>query len=332
MSGILFELAGPNYDLARAEIIATLEGLFFTYKIKNFERGVLSLETQCPVQNLKSRLGLTHRIFDLIGITSNKEFSDMMEGYELPNGSIAVRTKSIHGHKGESKKIKERIGDSISDTNRIELDSPRHEIFVLMSDKNYVGRKIYEQDKNALRSREVKNRPYSSPISLKPRFTRALLNLSRPAEGSIIHDPFCGTGGVLIEGYKMGFQMSGGDNDTEMIEGCKKNLEAFDAEARLEVGDVSETIPKEIDRVVTDPPYGRASSTSKEDLSSIYRRMFESAEEKLKEGGYLSAIFPGKKHVSTGKKYLKLIESYKLKVHRSLDRYFTVFQNIPNGP
>lgn len=332
MSRLLFELVGPNYDLARAEIIAALEGLSFDYRIEHSDEGVLTLDTECPIQMLQSRLGLTHRIFDLIGVTTKGNFSEVMEGYELPSGSTAVRTKSILGHEGDSQKIKENIGEIISDTNPIELDSPEHEIFVLITEKYYVGRKLYELDRDAFRSREVKNRPYSSPISLKPLFTRALLNLGRPAENASIHDPFCGTGGILIEGDKMGFQMSGGDKDPSMIEGCKKNLEAFDVEARLKVGDVSKTIPQGIDCVVTDPPYGRASSTSQEDLSSIYERLFNSAEERLKKGGYLSAVFPEERYVSLGEKHLDLIQRYKLRVHRSLDRHFTVFKNPDRGP
>ncbi len=332
MSHFLFELVGPNYDLARAEITAAIEGLSFDYRIEHLDEGVLSVDTECPIQKLQSRLGLTHRIFDLIGVTAKVNFSDVMEGYEPPSGSTAVRTKSMLGHEGGSQKIKENIGNIISDTNRIELDSPEHEIFVLMSEKNYVGRKVHEVDKEALRSREVKNRPYSSPISLKPRYTRALLNLARPDESDRIHDPFCGTGGILIEGQKMGFQMSGGDKDPDMIEGCKKNLEAYDVKSRLTVGDVSETIPQGIDCVVTDPPYGRASSTSKEELSSIYERLFTAAEQRLKEGGYLSAIFPGESYLRLGEKYLKLVERYKLRVHRSLDRHFTVFKKTDRGP
>jgi len=326
MSRLLFELVGPDYALARAEIISALEGLSFDYDIAYTDQGILSLKTECPVQELYPRLGLTHRIYEMIGRTSGGNFSAVMEEYNLPPGTTAVRTRCILGHEGDTKKIKEELGDIISGTNPIDLDSPDHEIVVLITENRYVGRKICDMDKDALRSREVKNRPFSFPISLKPRYTRALLNLARPSKNAMIHDPFCGTGGILIEGYKMGFQMSGGDKDPNMIEGCKENLEEFRIEARLEVGDVSETIPRGVDCVVTDPPYGRASSTSKEDLYPIYERLFTSAEKRLKVDGYLTVVFPSKKYVSLGKGYLELIERYKVRVHRSLNRYFTVFK------
>ncbi len=124
----------------------------------------------------------------------------------------------------------------------------------------------------------------------------------------------------------MGLKVSGGDKDPEMIEGCKKNLRKFEVQASLKVGDVAETIPDGIDRIVTDPPYGRASSTSQEELSSIYERLFKTAQKRLKKDGYLSAIFPGQDYIAMGKEHLKSIETYKVKVHGSLDRHFTVFK------
>ncbi|MBS3817273.1 MAG: methyltransferase [Candidatus Thermoplasmatota archaeon] len=328
MSDLLFELVGPNYGLAESEILARIEGLSFDFTKIQTDKGILALKTDCPAEKFSQRLGLTHRLLYLIGITSDEDFFDLMEGYDLSEGNVAIRTRKIGGHEAETdtKNIKEQLGKIISEKNPIDLDSPEHEIFVLISKDLYVGKKVHERDKKALRSREVKNRPYSSPISLKPKLTRALINLARPGRGDRIHDPFCGTGGILIEGSKMGFEMSGGDKDEKMIEGCRENLEEFDVDASLKVGDVSETIPQNIDCITTDPPYGRASSTSKEDLSSIYERLFSSAQQRLKKNGHLSVIFPENKYVEMGKKYLELIEKHKVRVHRSLDRYFCVFK------
>ena len=326
MKDLLFELVGPNYSLARAEILSTIEGLSFEFEVKKHEPGILSLSTSCSIECLSQRLGLVHRIIREIRSVSEQDFFRLNGEMDIPPGTAAVRTKKIKRPDVETRDIKEYLGKMISITNPIDLDSPDHEIYVLISDNFHIGRKIYEADKEEFKSREVKNRPFSSPISLKPRYTRALINLSRPGKDSEIHDPFCGTGGVLIEASSMGLSASGGDKDTEMIEGCKKNLRKYKVEAKLETGDVSETIPEDIDRIVTDPPYGRASSTSKEDLEPIYRRLFNSSKERLKKGGYFSAIFPDKRFIKMGEKYLDLKESYKVRVHRSLDRHFTVFR------
>ncbi|MEF8835936.1 MAG: methyltransferase [Candidatus Thermoplasmatota archaeon] len=326
MADLFFELVGSDYSLAKAEILAAIEGLSYDYNIDRFDPGILSLSTDCPAEYLAQRLGLTHRIYREMSKFSEEDISEIESDIKLPSGSAAVRTRRIKKHQADTQAIKEELGKIVSSNNRIDLDSPEHEIFVIISEKNYVGEKLFEIEKQDFQCREVKNRPFSSPISLKPRYTRALINLSRTGNTTKIHDPFCGTGGVLLEAYMMGLDVSGGDKDPDMIEGCRKNLKEFEVEASLEVGDVSETIPKGIDCIVTDPPYGRASSTSKEKLASIYKRLFRTTQERLKKGGYLSAIFPGKDYVSMGKEHLELIETHKVRVHRSLNRDFTVFK------
>ncbi len=328
MADLFFELVGPDYSLAKAEILASVEALSYDYKINRFDPGVLSLNTDCPAQSLARRLGLTHRIYDEISKFSGEDISEFEEGIDVPQGSAAVRTRRIENYRADTQAIKEQLGEMISSDHPIDLDSPEQEIFVIISEKNYIGKKLFEMEKERFRSREVKNRPFSSPISLKPRYTRALINLSRVGKKAELHDPFCGTGGILIEAYLMGLDVSGGDKDPKMIEGCRKNLREFGVEGSLEVGDVAETIPEDIEGIVTDPPYGRASSTNKEDLSSIYKRLFRAAQRGLKKGGYLSAIFPRQKYISIGKEHLDLIETYKVRVHRSLDRHFTVYKKV----
>ncbi len=326
MTKLLFELVGPNYDLSRAEIFGVIQGLSCEYELIAKEPGILSLKTDCPIQHLRKRLGLTHRFFKQIGIYRAGQYPKNNEVLDLSDGTAAVRTRRLERSEGNSQKIKKELGDIISKTNQIDLEYPDYELFVLIGEKNYIGKKIYESDKKALEKREVKNRPYSSPISLKPRYTKALINLARPGKKARIHDPFCGTGGVLIEAGLMGLKATGGDKDKKMVDGCRTNLEEFCIEAKVFTGDVAETIPDDIDCIVTDPPYGRASSTLKEDVSDIYKRLFKTSKEKLKNNGYLSAIFPDDSYVELGKKYLHLEERHKMKVHGSLTRHFTVFK------
>ncbi len=326
MKEVFFELVGPDYELARAEILSAIDALSYDHRLEKSDRGLVSLSTDCPVETLGSRLGLTHRIYEQIGVLNDGGFEDLKQKIDLPPGSAAVRTRKIEGETADSKKIKRELGSMISTTNPIDLDSPDHEITVLVSDEMYIGRKIFERDPQDFRPREVKNRPFSSPISLKPRYTRALINLARPGKDARLHDPFCGTGGLLIEASKMGFRPSGGDIDQDMIEGCRRNLQEFEVEAPLEVGDVSKNIPEDVDVIVTDPPYGRASSTSKEELLPIYRRLFERSESILSKGSHLSAVFPEESHVSLGEEYLELIEEHKVRVHGSLNRHFTAFK------
>ena len=55
---------------------------------------------------------------------------------------------------------------------------------------------------------------------------RALVNMSGAIPGEWILDPFCGTGGTLIEASLIGCRAAGTDADPEMIAGSRINLPA----------------------------------------------------------------------------------------------------------
>lgn len=326
MNRLFFELVGPFYDLARAEVIGALESLGYAHEVISYSKGVLALETDGPPTGIGGRLGLTHRIFKMLSISS---LEDVLEGnisIDLPKGSAAVETRRVFGKKVDSEKVRENLGGIIKENHKIDLDEPDNRLYVLISDRCYLGLLEVKVDKDALKSREVKNRPFFSPISLEPRYARALINLARAEPNSRLHDPFCGTGGILIEGGTMGIEVSGGDIDSEMVEGSRENLDEFDVQGNLKVGDLEDTIPSDIDCIVTDPPYGRAASTSGESIEQLYNRLFLAAEKNLIQGGHLAVIFPEKKYCELGKDILSLKEHYVANVHSSLNRHFCVYE------
>ena len=128
--------------------------------------------------------------------------------------------------------------------------------------------------------RAATDRTYFRPVSLDPRLARTMVNLTRylgePPERII--DPFCGTGGILIESTLSGIPVYGSDLDTRMVEGSRQNLEqikvnpslyelfTYDA-TRLEAL-WSET---EGSAFVFDPPYGRNSWSDGEGMNLIQR-------------------------------------------------------------
>ena len=326
MNRLFFELVGPFYDLARAEVIGALGSLGYDHDIISYSKGVLALETDGSPHEIGDRLGLTHRIFNMLSISS---LEDVLEGnisIDLPRGSAAVETRRVFGKKVDSEKVRENLGNIIKEDHEIDLDHPDNRLVVLISDRCYLGTLEEEIDKDSLKSREVKNRPFFSPISLEPRYARALINLARAEPNSRLHDPFCGTGGILIEGGTMGIDVSGGDIDPEMVEGSRENLDEFDVQGDLKVGDLEDTIPSDIDCIVTDPPYGRAASTSGESIEELYERLFVASEKNLKKGGHLAVIFPDKKFCDMGKDILTLKEHYITNVHSSLNRHFCIYE------
>ena len=322
MDRYIFELRGPEYDLASAEV----QSLLNSSKV-DFEKSTRYVAVFDAESISCERLGLTHRVLDHGEVFSESELYRGDIDIDIPKGSAAVITRRVGGKKADSNRIKRKIGELLAENHEINLEDPDHIVLVLISRKCYAGRIVHQVDKEEFRRRKVKNRRFFSPVSLEPWYARALVNLGKVSPGDHIHDPFCGTGGILIEAGLMDMKISGGDIDRKMVEGCNKNLEQFDVSGELEVGDVYETIPEGVDRVVTDPPYGRASTTNGENIEDIYDRLFKSCKDNLKDGGYLSTIFPAKKFVEMGKRYLKFVESYESQVHGSLKRIYCVFRS-----
>ncbi len=115
--------------------------------------------------------------------------------------------------------------------------------------------------------RTAPNRPFFKPISLDPKLARAMVNLACPKSGNVL-DPFCGTGGLLVESLICGLDSYGSDLAWPMVTGTRENVEwirqKIGDEAISEVRNGSATELSEVwaDTVpftsfVFDPPYGR---------------------------------------------------------------------------
>ena len=215
---------------------------------------------------------------------------------------------------------------------KVSLQNPDLEVVVFVTPWLYFGILLHENSRAEFRKRAVKNRPFFSPISLHPVLARALVNLSRVGHRGVILDPFCGTGGILIEASLLGLSAVGADRDSEMLRGAEMNLRHFSAEALLldtDVGALPDILREHgitiVDGIATDLPYGRASTTFGEDKSELYTRAFETFKAVLKPGGYTAVVSPGPLPGIDG---LRVVSSYNLRVHRSLTRYFTVYRRL----
>jgi len=89
-----------------------------------------------------------------------------------------------------------------------------------------------------------------------------MVNLTGLERGGAVLDPMCGTGGILIEAGLIGMEVHGRDIEAEMVEGCRENLRAFDVDGAIEQGaitDLASSFDADVDAIVSDLPYGRAS-------------------------------------------------------------------------
>jgi tRNA (guanine10-N2)-dimethyltransferase len=327
----LFELSGEHESLPSAEIAGCLEAQDLKFAIKAKARGVLILDApEMDIGKIKRRLALSHYIDSHLFFCEVNEISDLKEPIEIDRGSFAVRAKRIQSaHLNiELKHVEKLVADLVKEENAVDLENPENEIRVILSNKLYVGKKLVKIPRNTFEDRKVKNRPYFSPISLHPRLARALVNLSRIKEGQTLLDPFCGTGGVLMEAACVGARTIGSDIDRRMVRGAEENLSSFNIESELfgaDIGLVKDRVV-EVDAIATDPPYGKAATTNREDVFSLYKRAFEAFSDILKPGGYASVVLPDLELIELGKEYLILNETHSMRVHKSLTRHFSVFK------
>ena len=111
------------------------------------------------------------------------------------------------------------------------------------------------------------------PVSVKPKLARALVNLSGVLKGKI-WDPFCGTGGILLEAALVGLKTEGTDLDPLMILAARQNFDHYKLEGKFSIADAREII-KDCDAIVTDPPYGRRASLKKAIIQDLYENFLE---------------------------------------------------------
>jgi tRNA (guanine10-N2)-dimethyltransferase len=331
---LLFELSGEHDTLPRAEVMAVLDSLGYSTDIFEDDPGALVVDVKkANIKLLKERLALSHNIDLYIASFNTDEIADVLKPIEIEEGSFAVRAKRVQRFHEEIdlKDLERKVADGILGDNEVNLNSPVNEVRVIVSNRAHIGVLKARIPRNTFEERKVQNRPYFSPISLHPRLARALVNLSRVSRGQTLLDPFCGTGGILMEASLVGARSMGSDIGSEMVEGCKENLAKFkmvDVEVfRSDVGKIGEIVSG-VDAIATDPPYGKSATTNREAIKSLYERAYQAFADVLKKGGYLSIVLPDSELIEMGKAYFNLRECHPHRVHRSLTRNFCVFKKV----
>lgn len=306
----IYLLAGEDLELAEREIKGFLKSQDTETDTERIGR--MTLTASEPSQ-LK-RLALTHEVSLLIEETDRE---DMSFGYR-PENSFRVRAKAVEENK-DVKELEKEIGGQLkTENNSVDLERPAEDLRAYVtSNKVFLSRIVTEIPRNLFQKRKNQNRPFSSPVSLDPELARVLVNLSGVKAGGHILDPFCGTGGILIEAGLCGIGVHGRDSSQEMVKGSVENLEEYGIIShdiqQMEVSEVGE-IAENVDAVVTDLPYGKASRKTGEPV----KRFLE-----IVDSG-LPAVFMYNEDSLDG-----LEPEFEVYVHKNLTRYIYI-ENISN--
>jgi len=317
---LLFRFSGEHHRLPEAELEGVLRGLGLRWRVvgREVSRNLLLIEVNSNSIDFVRRLALTHNVIEVVIL--DKRLGEIAKAvYTRIKNAKSFRVKS------ESNTIEKDLGALLHHKGlKVNLTRPESVVSACRFKKKIaVGFEI-PMEKN-FDLRHPLKRPFFHPTSMKPKFARILLNLACLRAGDSVLDPFCGVGGILIEAGLMGFKAYGLDVDKSMIYGCRKNLSFFNVDAVVERGDALGEISAKFDAIVTDPPYGKSSSTLGLSPGRLYNRFAANARKSLKKGSRLVVVLPSSyklKHAG-----FRLEDKFQVRIHKSLTRVIWILRN-----
>lgn len=263
-----------------------------------------------------SRLALTHQVIKV-----------SYSGDAPEKAARGIRARSTFAVRTGNSTLDKTLGKKISRFGKVKLANPEQVFMGVWKDRFYFGELVF--DRPSFESRKVQNRPFFHPTSLHPKYARCLVNLSQAKEGERLLDPFCGTGGILIEAGLVGAFPVGVDVSLDMVNGSRNNLKHCGIEKyNVSVGDARNLDVAEVDAVATDPPYGRSSSFTGDALQDLYQSSLRSIHSVLRDGGTAAIVVPETVNMEQVLPPLnfQIQEQHFDRVHKSLNRVFYVLK------
>jgi tRNA (guanine10-N2)-dimethyltransferase len=248
-------------------------------------------------------------------------------------GTAAVATERRGEGKGLDRATVERaLGAALKEAGHaIDLGAPSLVVFAWLVDGRIAcGLRRGQNDRSRFEARVSDERAHFSPVGMHPRRAASLLHLARVAPGGRVYDPFCGTGGLVLEAALEGYDAWGSDLDSFMVQGTLQTLADATAEpldGHVFVADIAAAPPLvgPVDGVVTDLPYGRGSSTDGEPLRELYARAFQAFAGLLPRGRRLVVGHPDPELLAGLEAHgFRVVERHAEPVHRSLVRHYAV--------
>lgn len=314
---MLFEVSGEHPELPVAEIKALYEAYGKEFKVLDRDQRLLLVEKDLG-EGILSRLALTHAFYPVERLTDLESLDRVLLSLGLKKSqTFRVRCRGFPDNSREERRAGEVIHEQLG--LKADMSHPEVTLHLIKLDSKVVV-SFKKVDIPGFNERDPNDRPFFHPLALNPKLARLFLNLARLRKGQRVLDPFCGSGSILIEAGLMGLRAIGTDKDREMLWGCAQNLEFCKVRAETGEGDATQIGLRDLDAVVTDPPYARASKVFDRDLKTLYDEFLESAYDSLKPGGYLVLAVPHNTRLGYAKAGFEKAGDWLHYVHRSLTR------------
>ncbi len=345
MARLFFLLSGEHPTLPFSELKSILETEGHTYKVLEKLTQVLRIEANVDsAKSVKSRSAMT-RVCCLELFNCNAVLAEILENIRSMHASLesfiehgesfAVRVRRIRGATPHlvrvelERKLGEVVLNKVKDT-KVNLTTPQKTFFGILTDNRFLfGLKIAEISPKPFVERRPRRRPFFHPTAMPAKLARCMVNLAQPKKDALLLDPFCGAASILVEAWLIGCRVIGFDVQPHMTRGSLQNLLHYGAKPEgIVVADAQHLPVVKFDCIVTDPPYGRSSTTLGWDTKQIVEEFLSTIRSVIHKGRRICMASP--KTIRIGKigKELgfKHIESHFVYVHRSLTREIAVFE------
>jgi tRNA (guanine10-N2)-dimethyltransferase len=343
---LFFLLSGENESMPSAEVKAILEAEGYSYaNVGEFDQ-ILRLEAEVEsVQNVQVRSAYT-RVCALELFVANANHSDIAKAASKtdfkavlkPGESFVVRINRIRNYADQALNTMELEGKlgkqilSLTDGTKVSLKNPDKTFIGIITDEKLVlGLKLTDITSKTFSERRPRKKPFFHPSAMPSKMARCMVNLAHGKAESLVLDPFCGTGTSLIEATFIGCRAVGVDAQRRMILGTRKNLRFFNISAEgLVLADSRKPPFFKVDCVVTDPPYGRSSSTLKSTTEQLVKDVLASSRDLLGAGQRICIASPKTLNISRLGTELgyRHVESHFAYIHGSLTREIAVFEKV----
>jgi tRNA (guanine10-N2)-dimethyltransferase len=337
MGRVALLLSGEHPTLPRSEAIAILQSERVPHRelVKHDQLLILEAgEGYGPALAARSALTMEGGRFIQSSALSYGSISDSLEDADwgfLRGRSFGVKVTRVKEHCFglDTQRLQGEVGYAIrgGTDSPVNLRAPDVWIRGVITDGGFfVFSRDFATDRTVFAKRRPKSRPFFHPGVLEPKLGRAFVNLSRVRGGDTFLDPFCGTGGFLIEGGLMGLKVVGMDLDAKMVRGAARNLRHYSIEAGLIHGDARRIPLNRADGIATDPPYGRGTSTMGGDVKQILEDFLLGASSLLDKGKIICTAAPIELDPSAlaRRSGYEVREEHRMRVHKSLTRSIVV--------
>ncbi|MBI3032094.1 methyltransferase domain-containing protein [Candidatus Woesearchaeota archaeon] len=317
---ILFELSQENIDLAAYEVISLLHIKQSAYTLHNNFLIISPSFKQEKNLTFISRLAYTHDAYQILFSGSKKTL--YMKAKTFSWQKYYKRNFAVRCHGFNDEQILAGFVYTRLQHPQVCLHNPETEFHFFNIGKQYIAAKKIWCNKKEFLQRKAHMKPVLHPTSLHPKLARAAINMVIN-QGTLL-DPFCGSGGILVEAGFLGLKVMGVDLSQAMLDAARKNVNHYHLyNVKLIKGDAA-TLNIEADAIVTDLPYGKNSGKI-QDINKLYLSFLKNAEQITENAVVMFPDFVDYKRIIKTTNW-RIIKEFTYYLHKSLSKNIIVLK------